>query len=673
MKKRFFVFIVICAALFILLFYGPGNAAREEISAEALPEEKIVIAADARDAVQAAEGYIRKIMYPIKPGLQVRGPSPTGARLTGINKTLYDKLYLLIADVAAGKQESTVFSFPAEEVYGQAAFTAEDLGVDALVSGGVFTEEAKAAVGRLVQSFDSVLIVQALLDDCPYELYWYDKVNGGCTISFPGYSSNGQTVTLRGAVVFSMSVSSDYAAGAYLVDTSYGQAVAHAAEKARRIVAQYASCSDYERLLGYKDEICALTSYNSAAVNQGSPYGNPWQVVWVFDEDLDTKVVCEGYAKAFQYLNDLSESKVTVISVTGKMNGGNHMWNIVTMEDGRNYLADVTNCDTGRSGYPNKLFLVGNSQGSVETGYIFSGDGASLRYTYGENIQREKLRLAAWDYLAGGPPAPVFEGPGTDLYLNSDVSFAYCENGFAYQALTAEITHFPMNGEAEIHIETVEVSPDGRWHMNMRDCAAGEYAVRFAGIRDETQSGWMETARFTVRALADCQPVFTVSSGKGYAGYRLAVRTTGSADSVKIQETGEQIACDGNIALLPLTEPGEARFTLAIIWNGESSAYGETITVQVMRPNAAALRLPSGMRQIEAEAFRGAGASAVVIPESVHAIGPYAFADNQALLLTTVLGTPEISRTAFENCPQMVLCTADPAWGFAQNLPFIVQ
>ena len=674
MKGKWAVFLSVCAAVSILLFCGAGRVYGESAVVEAQMEEETVVSAGDDDAALAAEGYIRKIMLPPKPGWQAKGPSPTGARLTGANKKLYDRLYPLMAQVAAGELDSTVFSIPAEEVYDQVTFTAEELGVEVLVADGAFTEEAAAALNRVLRAFDGSQIIQALLDDCPYELYWYNKATGaGSRIAYPKCASDGQRVTLQGSVVFKMSVSDDYAAGEYLVDTAYGQAVANAAETAREIVARYAACSDYERLLAFKEEICALTSYNFEAVNQGWPYGNPWQLVWVFDGNPDTKVVCEGYSKAFQYLNDLSAGKATVISVRGKMGDGNHMWNIVTMEDGKNYLADVTNCDSGMSGYPDKLFLVGNPEGGVEAGYVFSRDGFVLRYTYGENIQRDKLRLAAWDYLAGGPPAPGFTGPGAGLFLNSDVSFAYEDNGYAYDALIASVTYRPVNGEAETHTETVTVSADGRWHMNMRDYAAGEFVVRFAGLRDGTQSGWLEIARYTVSAMADYQPTYTVSSEKGYAGYRLAVRTGGNADGVKVRETGEEIACDGNIALLPLTEAGETRFTLAVIWNGEISAFGETVTVQVAPLEAGVVHIPAATRQIEAEAFRGIGASAVIIPASVRAIGAYAFADNAALLLAKLLGTPQMDATAFDNCPQAVLCAADPQWGFAQHIRFIVE
>ena len=153
----------------------------------------------------------------------------------------------------------------------------------------------------------------------------------------------------------------------------------HAVAKAQAIVNQCAGLSDEEKLRAYKDEICALTEYNFDVLAGGVRYGDPWQLIYVFDEDPSTKVVCEGYAKAFQYLCDLStfQEDTTCYTVVGDMNGGAHMWNVVRMGDGKSYLVDVTNCDTGMAGHPDKLFLAGGT-GSVDAGYTVNG----ISYVY---------------------------------------------------------------------------------------------------------------------------------------------------------------------------------------------------------------------------------------------------------------------------------------------------
>ena len=71
------------------------------------------------------------------------------------------------------------------------------------------------------------------------------------------------------------------------------------------------------------------------------------------------------------------------------------MWNIVTI-DGRNYLADLTNWDTG-----NELFLKGYSSGDPVSGYVIRYNGGTIRYIYNrELIERaeNELVLSRWDY-----------------------------------------------------------------------------------------------------------------------------------------------------------------------------------------------------------------------------------------------------------------------------------
>lgn len=133
---------------------------------------------------------------------------------------------------------------------------------------------------------------------------------------------------------------------------------------------------------GYRDDICYLTSYDYDAPDN-KPYGDPWQLIYVFDGDFSTNVVCEGYSKAFKYLCDQTSFDVDIDCrlVCGYMNGGRHMWNIICMDGSNNYLVDVTNCDTGSSG-ADYLFLVGNSSGSVYGGYTFYVNGSSISYKY---------------------------------------------------------------------------------------------------------------------------------------------------------------------------------------------------------------------------------------------------------------------------------------------------
>jgi len=201
----------------------------------------------------------------------------------------------------------------------------------------------------------------ALQFDYPFEYYWHN-------LSW-----------VRGSGYIKLVVSDEYRGeDEYTVDPAKAAAaystITNAAGHAARIISTARNLStDIDRLVYFKEAICSLVDYNHpAADNDDTPYGNPWQMIWAFDNSSSTKIVCEGYAKAFQYLCDktFTDGRVQCYSVNG-VTSGNHRWNVVTFE-GKNYLVDVTNCDGNEegysAGYPYRLFMVGAS-GSPQSGY----------------------------------------------------------------------------------------------------------------------------------------------------------------------------------------------------------------------------------------------------------------------------------------------------------------
>lgn len=296
--------------------------------------------------------------------------------LSGNSLKLYNFMKTRITEIAEGKRTDT-----------KIVITAVDLG---LVSGNTFADYKKVnndlqtAYNTIRGTFsedDLKNVLNCLILDCGYELYWFDKTADTTSIKYEPNSISNDAQTINVGWTYSLTVSQDYRGG---VSTNTYVAnkpakVAAAATKAAEIVDKYASASDYEKLAGYKDEICALVDYNHAAAGDDStPYGDPWQMIDVFDGEPATKVVCEGYAKAFQYLCDLGG--LDCYTVTGQMGGGTgagpHMWNIVRL-DGKSYLVDVTNSDTGSAGADGSLFMVGASP--VSGSYA----GGDLKYAFG--------------------------------------------------------------------------------------------------------------------------------------------------------------------------------------------------------------------------------------------------------------------------------------------------
>ena len=351
--------------------------------------------------------------------------------LSGNDRTVYEYITGQLPLIAAGQRASTAFDITTE-ILGleQTAWTAGELGVSTLLvvdeqgdfvlddeGYGIISDDAYDAVSEKV-GINYAKIINVMLADHPYELYWYDKTEG-CNIPYGfdvGVSYDQDiddyVIYVSGALPLRFTVAQEFAAGLYEVDTSIGQSVQASVANAKAIVSKYSGSSDEDKLRGYMEEICDLVSYNDAAADGGVSYGNPWQLVWVFDGDPDTEVVCEGYAKAFKYLCDQSSfsNDISCILVTGRMTGGtgagNHMWNIVNMEDGKNYLVDVTNCDEGTIGYPDELFLVGteetNIDGSGKEGYYFSEVEITYSYDTGTEglFSDADLELCGYNYGA---------------------------------------------------------------------------------------------------------------------------------------------------------------------------------------------------------------------------------------------------------------------------------
>ena len=324
----------------------------------------------------------------------------TGTRLEGNDLAVYQEVAKELPAIAEGERASTVFELTPEVFgYEKTEWTAEELGVASIyeADGTVSKQASAAALAKTAYDLDKV--TTALLADFPFELYWFDKT-AGCSAPYSWYTKfvDGEYVFGITNISIRFSVAGEFSGSdAYTVKTDIGQSLQDAVNNVNTIIEQYSGASDEDKLLRYKEEICERVSYNddAAAGNFDFNYGNPWQLLWVFDNDVETNVVCEGYSKAFKYLCDQSsfDSNITCILVSGTMYGGTgegpHMWNIVKLGNGLNYLADVTNCDDGSIGSPDKLFLVRtedlDTNGEIETGYTFHFDGRSVAYSYDED------------------------------------------------------------------------------------------------------------------------------------------------------------------------------------------------------------------------------------------------------------------------------------------------
>ena len=380
--------------------------------------------------------------------------SNAGDQLSGLNRKIYDLVKAEVMKVAAGERTSTKFDFSLKDLGLEGkSWTCEELGISPFYNEkGNFTDECWADVEEKLYKkigYDADVLrnmFQIIRRDCLLESIWmsgtfsgevYYDANSGEEVSQYKWSfhsaspsrgtsnltqNNGvirfiedDVLHFEFAVTYRYGAPSDDGKGKYYFytdpDTVRG-AIETVEKKAKSIVAANAGKSDYDKLNAYREAICSLVSYNYDALNQGTKgVGmDPWNIYYVFDGDSATNVVCEGYAKAFQYLCELStfnsHIKSYLISGNSQVNALDpdaHMWNHVEI-DGRYWLVDLTGCDTNPQN--DDLFLkapaVQNENASRR--YAFShADGSRVGYSDIANYYNNDriLNLDSMNYAPG--------------------------------------------------------------------------------------------------------------------------------------------------------------------------------------------------------------------------------------------------------------------------------
>ena len=412
---------------------GDGDADVSEEPTVATVSIAVAAEDDGISQEELLEGYLYSISGLYGEGAAVfRAPS---APLPEVAQDVYNALAPEIEEVANGTRDSAKFMISNTWTKPKA-----DWGITgSVISSGAITAEASAAIREKI-NMDALL--QRLLSTMPYKLYWFDKTTGGLAMEYGiSVDSTGNNVTVQDMVVY-MTVAAAYTNGTTStggttppktyktgVDITKTGATSTAVSNAQKIVTDNSSKRDYEKLKAYLSEICNRVEYNHAAAGSSwsGGYGDPWQLIYVFDNDTTNKVVCEGYAKAFKYLCDLSTFNDTDLScylVTGTMKGGTgeggsgagggHMWNVVHIE-GNNYLVDVTNCDTGTIGATDKLFLCGVREDVASEKYTATnataGVSNNVEYEYDAATRggytADELKLSGVTYTPPAQETPV--------------------------------------------------------------------------------------------------------------------------------------------------------------------------------------------------------------------------------------------------------------------------
>lgn len=268
------------------------------------------------------------------------------------SERIYQLLKTECLKVANG-EKSSIITFKTSDFFDKTTYTYEELGVSiSSANPGSLNSRAKEILRNQIKNKVEAALTRMKID-CPYELYWFDRTSS-IQLDF-SYTRNSQAIFFESAdyISLTMNVAKDYQYNGISIKID-PQVIARAKttiSTVNAIVNKYANATDQEKILGYAKEVATSTYYDRDAIsatylaNKG--YGDPYQILSVFDQDASTGTVCEGYAKAFQFLCDRTDfHNAESYIVTGVLNSNNvtgtHMWNIVRL-DGQSFIVDTTN------------------------------------------------------------------------------------------------------------------------------------------------------------------------------------------------------------------------------------------------------------------------------------------------------------------------------------------
>jgi len=411
MKNRILRLTAALAAAFCLLLSpalaeertGPETPVKAEPS-EWSPSET----AQDNDALFAA--YIDQCFYgnAAKP---LRDPE--GDRLTGLDQKLYDVLKGSIK-ATAESGGSAAFSIPCSRLGIKTTWTSEDVGGRPIFTGGALDPDTAAAVSEAI-AFHAQSVLSALLSDFSCELYWFDRTAAPAVVysspkllAFASTEGKPAAIQLDGDFRFVFAIAPGYQESGGLTVKPDAAAVKTAVKNAQTIISAHKDKNDYQKLAAFKEELCALAGTGGKAVSGGT-FGGLRQMALALGGDPGTAASCEGYAKAFQYLCDVSglrNAECYTISGLMQENGAipkPHMWNIVRM-GGKNYLVDIAGSLDGGIGRSGGLFLAGAEvyEETDPPGYMVSLPSGPVCYWYehdlSERLDKSALALSETGY-----------------------------------------------------------------------------------------------------------------------------------------------------------------------------------------------------------------------------------------------------------------------------------
>ena len=199
----------LCALIsvtFIFNIMSVVPAAAEQVNIE-LTESVSVSQDDLPSSDKLLSEYIKRKslneLYRVQPlsTTQAGDNLPVGS----VVRNIYDDLKARIIAIASGTASDSQFII---NDLPSLSWTAAELGVPQIIENGKITQQAmQAAEGKLEEEIDISRLLSALIADCPFELFWFNKVEGMVV----SYSISADSTTLRiPSINFSFPVAYDY-------------------------------------------------------------------------------------------------------------------------------------------------------------------------------------------------------------------------------------------------------------------------------------------------------------------------------------------------------------------------------------------------------------------------------------------------------------------------------
>lgn len=332
------------------------------------------------------------------------------------------------------------------------------------------------------------------------------------------------------------------------------------------------------------------------------------------------------------------------------------MWNLVTTANGINYLVDVTNCDEGTIGAPDKLFMKGYSRVGVN-------DKGKTIYYY-DFIQTDCSYFVSY----------VYDDSTKQLYNEDELIIS--DSDFDENALLHEVTwtispeHPNMNTGVIIQLDQEytaiyysvkdadnETVAEGQLSdtdaIDIQGLSAGDYTVSIRCAEDTIMLEEIDVHITILDAptliaypsvigepVATYVPTFLdgdniaityqIDSAVGVSQRYLILQTNGGPYSMI--ELGD--SAEGTWTLTPeeygeFVDKGTIHLNAALTDLNESNLSAEQADFQIVSCD---LRLPENLTSIEAEAFAGITNKSVYIPENVTAIEDGAFDETMTIM-----------------------------------------